>query len=351
MKILVFYPGHSTATVDVAVGWENALRGLGHDVRVFQYHNALAFYEQSLRMWGRKNKTFSFNDDAALYMASTRAVVEIVQDPPDVVLMITGTAVHKTFYECMKRLGVKLAIILTESPYSDKLQHDMCKAVGFDAVFINERASLPDFEDVGAAYLPHSYDPLKHYPREVSPDYQSDVFFLGTMYPERKRILKACNWNGMRAKLVGPNLTRHGGMVQMASNHRIANEEAALWYCGAKVNLNLNRTVRGACLNGLEHIAPEEGWSLSPRHYEIAACGGFQIAQAGRGELEEVFDDTVPAFSTSEELEELVRFYLELPGERMEAAKAQRAVILPCSFRRRAESIVLPVLERLAGGR
>jgi len=41
-----------------------------------------------------------------------------------------------------------MAVVLTESPYSDKLQHDMCQAVKFDAVFINEKASLPDFADV-----------------------------------------------------------------------------------------------------------------------------------------------------------------------------------------------------------
>jgi spore maturation protein CgeB len=349
MRILVVYPGHATSTVDVAIGWENTLKKLGHDVKAFRYHDALAFYQKALQWWGRHNKQFTYNDDQPLYMASTRAVAEVVQDAPQVILIVTGTAMHKEFYACMKRLGMPMALIMTESPYADLLQYDMCKAVEFDAVFVNDKASVLKFADFGGVYLPHSYDPARHYPRQT--DKKCDVFFVGTMYPERKKLLRACNWEGLDAKIVGPALTKHGGNVAMGIKRRLTNEEAAEWYAGAKVCLSLNRTVMGSCLNGLMNIGEGDAWSLGPRSYEIAACGGFQIAEGGRGELKEVFGDSVPACANAKELEELTRFYVAHDEERQRMAQRQMAAVQPCTFQRRAEEIVLPVLEKLAGRR
>ncbi len=349
MKILVVYPGHSTSTVDVAIGWENALRKLGHDVRGFRYHDALSFYQAALKWWERKNKRFTYNDDQSLYMASTRAISEVVQEAPQLILVITGIALHKTFYECAIRLGIPMAIILTESPYSDKLQHDMCAAVKFSAVFINDKASLPKFADLGAVYLPHSYDPARHYPQQT--DCHSDVFFLGTMYPERKKLLRACKWDGLDTHIGGPALTVDSNMVSMGKHRRMLNEELVQWYSGAKVCLSLNRTVQGACSEGLMNIEDGEAWSLGPRSYEIAACGGFQIAQAGRGELTEVFGDSVPTFSTSKEMEALTRYWVAHDQERQRMAQLQHEAVLPCSFQQRAESIVLPIVSQLAGRR
>jgi len=74
----------------------------GNTVRGFNYHNALAFYEKSLKMWARLNKSFSYSDEAPLYMASSRRIRGGPR-PADIILMVTGTAVHKTFYECMKK--------------------------------------------------------------------------------------------------------------------------------------------------------------------------------------------------------------------------------------------------------
>jgi spore maturation protein CgeB len=111
------------------------------------------------------------------------------------------------------------------------------------------------------------------------------------------------------------------------------------------VCLNLHRGLLGMDLASDEQVKPEETWSLGPRAYEIAACGGFQIAQAGRGELEEVFGDTVPVFETGEEMEAFARFAVHHDDLRAQTAHLQRRAARPCTFERRAKDIVLPILE------
>ena len=127
----------------------------------------------------------------------------------------------------------------------------------------------------------------------------------------------------------------------------LPNEELAKFYSGSKVCLNLHRRMLGTDLASDEQTKPEETWSLGPRAYEIAACGGFQIAQGGRGELEEVFGDTVPVFHSGEEMEGFARFAVRNDSLREEMAHKQRRAALPCTFEQRAKDIVLPTLAGL----
>lgn len=345
MKVLVIYPGHAMSTIDVAEGWANGLEAAGLDVRRFHYHNVLAFYSEAFRRWKELTPSFEYKDGDILFMASRAAIADIVQFPPDVVIVVTGLAVHIVLYEALKKLTVPLVLILTECPYLDESQGDLCQAVKPDAIFVNDRASLGNFD--GAIYLPHSFDPARHCPAYVRDKYRSDVCFIGTMYPERREIIETMNWEGIDLRLVGTKLGMVGQQLAMDKEGWITNAEAANYYRGAKICLSLNRTVKGAKDNHLEHIRECEAWSLSPRHYEIAACGGFQIAQDGRPELWEVFGDTVPTFRTARGLEELVRYYLSNDEERWRLARLQHDKVHGCSFEERARNIVIPKLEEL----
>ncbi len=293
------------------------------------------------------NPDFHNEESKLLYLSSREAVADIVEHPCDVVLMVTGLPVHKVFYDAMHRLGIPVAMMLTESPYSDDSQLQMCRATQPAAVFVNERNSLLKFEQWHATYLPHSFDPARHYPRKVSREYQSDVCFIGTMYPERKELLDAIDWTGIHTRFIGPGLTVSNEQLQQDGKVRLDNAEVANYYCGAKINLNLHRTVRGAHDDVLVHIDDSEAWSIGPRAYEIAACGSFQIADSTRGELEEVFNGAVPTFRTASELERMVRYYLSNDEERQRIARLQHQMVELCSFEERARQIVLPILEAL----
>jgi len=326
--------------VDVARGWEAAFRRLGFQVDAWPYHDCITFYDAAFKMWAEKTPSFQYDPGASMYYAARGAIASLVERPPDVVVVVTGLALHVCFYEAVKRLGLKLVMVLTESPYADKMQLDMCRAVRPDLVLVNEWRSLDKFREFNAAYLPHSYDSERHRPQEVELDYQSDVCFVGTVYPERRALLDGVNWVGIRTNF---QLQELADLIPL----RVRNEEAAKMYCGAKVNLNLHRTVMGATAGSLQHAAPDDVWSLGPRAYEIAACGGFQIAQAGRGELDEVFEGSVPVFQTAREMEALVRYYLERDDERRRLAERQRECVRGCSFEERARTLMIPKMEGL----
>lgn len=348
MRILLIYPGHSHSTIDVAVGYEGALRSLGHDVRAFNYHNQLAFYSEALRHWLRVNPEFRVNDpgEAALLLASEQVIFEAIDLVPDVVLIVSGFALHRRAYDLLDSLGLPLALILTESPYLDEEQAKIIIQGHIRLAFTNERTSVDRLEELGGArveYLPHSFDSTRHFSRDAEDGYQSDVFFFGTMWPERGRLLWPlkgwiARWRrGWRIQIEG---------VKSLGKGLIDNDELIKSYNGTRIALNHHRTIAGADENGRErHI--NEAWSLGPRAYEIAACATFQLCDDTRGELAEVFGDTVAMYRDGPDLRRKVDYYLTHDDEREEMAWAAHGRVQTCSFEERAEAILLPAIEEV----
>lgn len=317
---------------------------MGHEVRPYNYHNSLVFYQHALEYWAEYNEHFKYDSSDWLRLASEMVALEAIRFVPDVVLIICGFALHKSAFDLLAvNLGLPLVLILTESPYLDKDQRDLCDKAHIGLAFTNERKSVEYLSEVvPTAYLPHSYDPARHKPTQkmhLYEPYQSDVFFCGTMYGERQQLFDAVDWDGIDKHIVGPVIGDQeitGGM---------ANSELVKYYSGTKIALNMHRTTVGCFDQRIRHIEDGTAWSIGPRAYEIAACGAFQICDASRGELQEVFGDTVPTFRDAAEMERLMRMYLADEPARLELAKKQRERVEPCSFLARARDILIPIIE------
>jgi spore maturation protein CgeB len=347
LRVSLIYPGHSISTIDVAKGYEAALRELGCNVFPYPYHNSLVFYSHALEYWAELNPWFQYSEEDWLREASYRVIPEILRSMPDVVIIICGFALHKEAYLMMsKALGLPVVLLLTESPYADMRighkpgQRHLIEQGGVSLAFTNERNSVGYLSETGVpvVYLPHSYDPERHWRRDVGPDYESDVFFCGSMYQERQELIGAIDWTGIDDRIVGPTQGDRevkGGMP---------NEEVVKHYSGTKIALNIHRTSCGVFDEELIQIMPGQVWSLGPRSYEIAACGAFQISDGSRGELYEVFGDTVPTYNTAGECEALIRRYLADDIARKDIAQLQHEAAEPCTFRARAAEILLPAI-------
>ena len=310
-------------------------------MRAYNYHNSLVFYQRSLEYWAGLNEHFKYSEEDWLRLASEMAALEAIRFVPDVVLIVCGFALHKSAFDLLAvNLALPLVLILTESPYLDKNQRDLCDKANIGLAFTNERKSVKYLSEViPTVYLPHSYDPERHKPMRVNADYQSDVFFCGTMYEERQRLFDAVNWHGIDKRIVGPVIGDReitGGM---------ANAELIKHYNGTKIALNMHRTTVGCFDRRIRHIPDGTAWSIGPRAYEIAACGAFQICDESRGELREVFGDTVPTFRDAEAMERLMRTFLADESARLELAEKQRERVKPCSFLARARDILIPAIE------
>lgn len=344
MRILLIYPGHAFSTRDVASGYERALTAVGHAVQAYAYHDSLSFYSAAIEHWRKLGNGRDWPDSAAHVLASERAVIEVMDFIPDVVLAVHGMALHPRAYDLIRQLGVPVFLMATESPYLDAAQARLANRAHVAGILTNDAYSVDALHTAGGlpvAYLPHSYDPAVHYPREVTPGYAHDVFFYGTLWPERRAMFAALQaYGGCRVDIGGLN---HDAAE---SFEFVPNDELARHYCGSKIAVNHHRTIIGGNDDGYQYIQPGAAWSLGPRAYEIAACGAFQLCDDARGELTAVFGDSVPAYSDGEDLTDKVRYWLAHDDERQAAAAAALTAVQGCTFTNRAADIVTPFIEK-----
>lgn len=337
LKILCVSPGPDWSVSDVARGHMAGLRELGHEVRHFDLSTRLKFYDQALRHFYLRSGKMQPPETVAR-LASEKVVVEAVRFQPDVVHFVSGMAVHPIAYSDLRRAGFRISLYLTECPYDDGGAEPALEFV--DWLFVNERLSVDHFrgrtpqEQMAAYnasnvrylpaqprprhvhYLPHAFDPQVHRPVQVGPEYWSDVFFVGTGFPERIALLEAVDWTGIDLKIRGFWELRPDSPLQPFYRGGVLdNAEAVKWYAGAKVCLNLYRTSRG--YGSGEHV--HAAWSLNPRAYELAACSAFQLSE-WRPEVDELFGDSVATFRGPAELRQQLDRWL--PDEERDLRQA-----------------------------
>jgi spore maturation protein CgeB len=348
MRILVCYPGHVISTVDVAIGWEKALKKTGNEVFQLAYEYNVPFYGAVLEAWDEWNPEFGFTLNDVLWLASQDLVCKVIECLPlDLVVLVTGLLVHERGYQLLEKLGVPVCVIFTEAPYNDHMIEPMVKYI--DVLFINDKASLPKFRELNPAtfYMPHSYDPERHHlPQQpIDGEYKHEVFFLGSMYEERKALFKE-----LEEIDLGMDVSLDIYATSMDGRGRLTggmqNEELVKHYWGSDIVLSPNRTTK----DYFEKTQiTDPAWSLGPRVYEVAACGAFQLTDDGRPELREVFGDVIPVYRDAEELASLIKHYSQRPVEREALAQQAREKVAPCSFENRAKEIFIPRVQEVLG--
>jgi len=345
LRILVSYPGHAISTFDVARGWHRALRKLGHDVFHMNYEYNVPFYGAVCDYWVERNADFKVTMYDVFWLASQDLICKAIDCLPlDFVLIVTGLLHHPRVFEQFRKLGIPTVLLFTESPYNDEMLDIILPLP--DAVFTNDRNSVEQFRVVNpnSFYMPHSYDPEAHHPPtgDIPPECEHDVFFLGSLYEERKALfdgLAECYRGDARLDIFGTSMDTKGRMTGEMTNDRLIPH-----YWGSKMVLSPNRTTA-------DYFAKTqieaEAWSLGPRVYEVAACGTLQLTDASRPELAEVFSDTIPVYHDAAHLAHLIDLYYSYPRWREEAAARARMKVKPCTFENRAKNILFPTLQEV----
>jgi spore maturation protein CgeB len=337
MKILLAYPGPVHSNFDVAAGYHRALAALGHEVVAFEYHKYISFYQGAFTHWQQQNPEFRATAADIMKSAAERLLVETVAAEPDLLLIVTGLSLPAATFAQVCRMGVPVVVLLTESPYQDAEQLDLLKYPAVKLALTNERTSVARLEKhsgVKTRYLPHAFEPERHRPHKVGPEFVSDVFFHGTVWPEREALLQAALALPCHARISGYRPDR-----PMDPASVITNADMARFYSGAKIALNIHRHSQDA------ELVPE---SIGPRAYEIAACGAFQLADA-RAELLDLFGPSVPVFDGPADLRDKIVYYLAHDDERVTLAARARARVVGCTFAARAQKILVPALLEALG--
>lgn len=341
MRILIAYPGPTHSTFDVAAGYEKALRGLGHEVYGYPYHKWLGFYGEVLSYWETFNEQYKLNRNDVVLHSSLHLVIAVLEFVPDVVIIVSGSALHKHAFDLLHRFNLPVLMLLTESPYEDELQSKILAQAHITHAFTNECLSVEPLSETGVpvTYLPHSYDPEVHRQRDVNGEYRSDVFFHGTLWPERVRLMENLSSLPFDLRITGFDFAK-----QEEGKHLIDNDELARYYNGAKVCLNHHRTFKTRIG---DNVPIGGAASIGPRAYEIAACGAFQLCDDKRPELYSVFGLGVPTYADADDLKDKIVHYMARPNDRQDLARHAQLRVQTCTFENRAREIVEPVLRGL----
>jgi spore maturation protein CgeB len=256
------------------------------------------------------------------------------------VLVVSAMLLHPDVIGMMKRAGLRVTVLFTESPYDH--EQEMKVAAMVDGCWTNERTVLNDFRSVNpcAGYLPHAWHPEKHYvsQRSIGELPSHDVVFVGSGFSERITWFNSIDWTGIDLGLYGTwkGLGLSKQLLSCVKGNQITNEMAGALYRRAKIGLNLYRNSKGFGRNAPKISHAE---SLSPRAYELAACGSFHLSEY-RAEVQEVFGDVVPTFRTPTEAAALIRLWLNDPDGRARVAAQLPASVAESSWVERAKTVL-----------
>lgn len=343
--VLLWWPGATVAVSDVAAGLAHGLHTLGVDIVHYRTDAHLESAGSALlSQWKRRvkqDKTLKRPTEAdILYIAAQGVLTAALRYQPSWVFVVCGMYQHPDFVVFLKRAGLKVALVCTESPYAVAEELNLARFV--DHVFTNERTVTPLFKTVNrrVTYLPHAWHPGVHGLAAADDEgvRAHDVVYVGTGFIERVRQLQAMNWDGIDFGLYGTwslvparsKLRRHivAGDIQ--------NTVTAALYRKAKVGLNLHRTaVRWG--HDVPHVQRAE--SLNPRCYELAACQTFFTTDR-RAEVRDVFGDALPTYDSPASAEAVIRRALHEPAWRADVAAACYQAVQPHTWTARAEAVL-----------
>ena len=346
LRVLLAHPGATWSTYDVYEGLLFGLRHLGCWVQPYRLDQRIISSTKSLWALHRVRKredpeTPKPTHDHIFYDAGIGILEAALRIQVDVVVIVSAMYLHPNVLLRLREAHIRVFILFTESPYD--IEKELLVAPLVDGGWTNERTSVADFRKVNPhfGYLPHAWHPDKHHVFERESDagiHSHDVVFVGTGWGERIAWFNAIDWTGIDLGLYGTwdkrtlNKQVRGAVV----DQQIDNERAAALYRRAKIGINLYRKSKGWSRNAPQIDRAD---SLSPRAYELAACGSFHISEY-RAEVREVFGGLVPTFSTPTEAAAVIRLWLNDPEGRARVAEHLPACVAEASWVNRAKTVL-----------
>lgn len=329
MRVLLVQPGASFSVQDVHDGWCDGLRELGVTVADLNLGDRLALFQAAhVRREGEWERALP-TADAAIRLAAHSILSDCYTFWPDVLIVTTGFFVPHDILDLIRSRGTKVVYLFTESPYEDDQQ--LARAGHADLVLLNDPTNLERFRQVtDAYYVPHAYNPARHYSGAPVPGMESDFAFVGTGFPSRVEFFEQVDWDGIDVVLGGMwrTLTDDSPLRRYVGHDLLECVDNAITadvYRSTKTSLNLYRTEHS------DHPdATGDGVAVGPREVELAACGTW-FARDPRPESDDLFP-MLPTFSEPGEVRSLIDWALAHDLEREEAAAKAQAAIADRTF-------------------
>lgn len=236
---------------------------------------------------------------------------------PDLVLVLDalGTRFSAAQADEVRGLGIRTAIWLPDDPYhTDGSVHLVAH---FDYVFTMEVSCVQLYRDIGCSqvhYLPSGVNLNCIGPGYVDDSYKHDICFIGSAFWNRVALFDqiAPYLSQKKVKIIGfwwERLENYSLLASKIQGTWITPAEAAKYYNGAKVVINLHRSIDDPTHNSNSRNLP--ALSVNPRLFEISACGTLQLTDE-REELSKFYTPGVEiaCFHSADELIQQLDYYL-----------------------------------------
>lgn len=334
MNLLVVHPGASWSTHDVHVGLVEGLKANGVKVSEWRLDGRMTMAHNWLHYLWRKQKKVSKdtawtkpNQVDVMHHSTTGIVERAIELQITDVLIVTAMFIPLQRIQLMRRAGLRVWLLCTESPYH--MDGELEAAAACHGAWTNERAAVGAFQVVqpNTAYLPHAWRVGVHDVPTTQP-YLADVFFCGSMFPDRVKWFAAIDWSGIDFHLYTRpvDVPRSSGLQQFLKGGVTPNHEMIKLAQRSKIALNLFRS------------APVAAESLNPRCYEMAAAGVCLVSDE-RAEWHEKFPGA-PVVSSPAATEALLRELLSQVWRRESIAMQQRAAVQSDTWLIRSRQVI-----------
>lgn len=303
LKILLASDTTNFALTDVFHGYQNALKNLNIPFETFPYHR---FKEL-------------FSENISCHVMHSTALIKNKNITH--IMFIGGLNIPPWLSDSMYH--IKTVFVSTEDPHTfDPLKN---RLKNIDYYFSNERSVGKSNKYDNVYYCPTAGCTTEcgKIPRDyVDKQYQSDILFLGALYPNRVKILEALIPLVEKKKLIF-KICGHIGYMPKRSPlwkyvydaRTIPHDETIKYYNGSKCVINILRNVKWNARDNTHKNPYNTGKytpeSLNPRSYEVPLCQSFLIQDDTRPEAREIFNkDEVGFFHDAESLVKTIRYYL-----------------------------------------
>ena len=360
MNVMIVSPGHDVSTVDVYNYMSSASKALGHRTFSYDLHERMVVLQCLNRFIGGvvaeanskvSDKRAEFSMD--LFRIATEYIdTEIhrkskglkakYNEGLDLIIVITGQYIPFDIIDLIKDYGAPVILYETEDPYEEEFIKE--KLLVYDGMFINENINIAKYQKINphVQYCPTACWPPIHHPYEETDEiYHYDIVFVGTGFFDRQLILERIadrlKKEGLKLGLWGywPDIDKGSPLHEFRKGDFIPNKEAAKIYSNSTIVLNIHRTMKD-----WDDITPVQGNGLSPRTFEAAAIGAFQLCDDSRSELSRLFPEAATfkfpdiktlkekgmssLFESADTLFESIMYWLNHPQKRAEIAKSMQ---------------------------
>ncbi|MDJ1371270.1 CgeB family protein [Gulosibacter molinativorax] len=271
-----------------------ALERLGHDVVTHRYDDApspIARYRNALAQRGLGTRQRNRVD------VTERTIGLLRETNPQAVLVIKGDDLEPSWWDAVAERKIPVVLWLYDELERMDYSVERLRAIGAVSSYSPNDVSRMRAAGIDAELLPDAYDALTKF----VPKHSHAVNFVGARYPERERIVRLLEANGVRVDTYGREWSRHPWDVLRTGQFKPGGGTAyrdipRAEYYGVMAGSLATLNVHGDGHDG-----------LSMRTFEAPGVGGLQLID--RPSVADYYEPGAESlvYTSDEELVELVQ--------------------------------------------